>query len=165
MMAVLLNVGLLKTWARISAAAAAANGPQTQSASDSADAQPTIVLAARDPGLVNWLQPPLARAGFAVQVASDREEALALAQQQQMDLLLIERQLPGDVLDLCRLLRSQLRVPIVIIAAQDIQDDIVAALDSGVDDVLTASCSPPEVVARVRGILRRAARSGRAVEH
>ncbi len=118
-----------------------------------------VVLVAHDPALVRWLQPSLANAGFAVRVAGDGRRAAELTREQRPDLLVIERQLPDvDGLALGQLLRAQAHVPIMIVAAHATPDDTVAALDRGADDVLTEQCSPGELIARMRSILRRCAR-------
>jgi DNA-binding response OmpR family regulator len=156
-------MNILKRWAHAGHAAGASE-PRSQPASGGAEMRPLILLVAHDPGLVAWLQGPLTRAGFAVRVAHNRDQALAMARQRRPEVLLIERRLPGDALDLCHDLRVELQVPIVIMAAPNDQDDIIAALDGGADDVLTSSCPPAEAVARVRGIVRRAARPSHVLE-
>lgn len=121
-----------------------------------------ILIVTDDTMLAQWLRTSLLAAGFAVCVAGDGRQAINVVRQQAVDLLLVERQLPdGDGLDLCRLLRFQAQVPIVIIAAHASHDDIVAALDLGADDVLSASCSPRELIAHVHMILRRSGRRRR----
>ena len=136
---------------------------QPRPAPDSGAARPeprTILLATHDSLLAAWIGAYLTQAGFTMLLADNGPQALALAQQLP-DLLLVDQQLPdGGGIDLCRRLRAPARVPTVIIAADTSQMDAAAALDSGADDVLTRLCSPAELAARIRAILRRTARRG-----
>ena len=137
---------------------------QPRPAPDSGAAPPeprTILLATHDSLLAAWIGAYLTQAGFTMLLADNGPQALALARQQLPDLLLVDQHLPdGGGIDLCRRLRAPARVPTVVIAADTSQVDAAAALDSGADDVLGRLCSPAELAARVRAILRRTARRG-----
>jgi two-component system response regulator ResD len=99
----------------------------------------------------------LTAAGFEVRHAPDGRAGLAAAFADAPDLVLLDIMLPGlDGLAVCRELREVSRVPIIMLTARDTDLDKVALLESGADDYITKPFSPPELVARVRAVLRRA---------
>jgi DNA-binding response OmpR family regulator len=98
----------------------------------------------------------LTAAGFAVHQAADGRSGLAAALGSAPDLVILDIMLPGlDGLAVCRALRESSRVPIIMLTARDSDLDKVALLESGADDYITKPFSPPELVARVRAVLRR----------
>jgi DNA-binding response OmpR family regulator len=108
---------------------------------------------------VDLLRPALIDAGFAVLVVGDGKQALAQVERLAPNLIIIERHLPDtDGLVLCQQIHARLDVPVIIIDLSATIDDIVAALDYGADDVLAGVSTPPELIARVRAILRRITR-------
>jgi two-component system, OmpR family, KDP operon response regulator KdpE len=95
--------------------------------------------------------------GYQVEMATDGEEALTTAPVFQPDLVVLDLNLPGlDGLAVCRQLRDQSPVPILVLSVRDDDTDKVAALDLGADDYLTKPFSVEELMARVRALLRRA---------
>jgi two-component system KDP operon response regulator KdpE len=95
--------------------------------------------------------------GYQVEMATDGQEALATAPVFQPDLVVLDLNLPGlDGLAVCRLLRDQSTVPILMLSVRDDDTDKVAGLDLGADDYLTKPFSVEELMARVRALLRRA---------
>jgi two-component system KDP operon response regulator KdpE len=95
--------------------------------------------------------------GYQVEMATDGEEALTSAPVFQPDLVVLDLNLPTlDGLAVCRLLRDQSAVPILVLSVRDDDTDKVAALDLGADDYLTKPFSVEELMARVRALLRRA---------
>jgi two-component system response regulator ResD len=98
----------------------------------------------------------LTAAGFEVRQAADGRAGLAAALADAPDLVLLDIMLPGlDGLAVCRALREASRVPVIMLTARDTDLDKVALLESGADDYITKPFSPPELVARVRAVLRR----------
>jgi two-component system KDP operon response regulator KdpE len=94
---------------------------------------------------------------YQVEMATDGEEALTTAAAFQPDLVVLDLNLPAlDGLAVCRLLRDQSAVPILVLSVRDDDTDKVAALDLGADDYLTKPFSVEELMARVRALLRRA---------
>jgi two-component system, OmpR family, alkaline phosphatase synthesis response regulator PhoP len=94
---------------------------------------------------------------YRVLVAHDGYHALELARRKQPDLVVLDLMLPGlDGLDLCRILRAESNLPIIMVTARSTEDDKLAGLDLGADDYLTKPFSPRELIARVRAVLRRA---------
>jgi DNA-binding response OmpR family regulator len=95
--------------------------------------------------------------GYAVDVAYDGDDALAMAEIEPYDLIILDIMLPGtDGLTVCRRLRSERRnVPVLMLTARDTVDDRVAGLDAGADDYLVKPFAFRELLARVRALLRR----------
>jgi DNA-binding response OmpR family regulator len=92
-----------------------------------------------------------------VLVAYDGEQALALARQREPDLIILDWMLPKiDGLDVCRILRAESNVPIIMLTAKATEEDTLQGLDLGADDYVTKPFSPRELLARVRVVLRRA---------
>jgi two-component system, OmpR family, alkaline phosphatase synthesis response regulator PhoP len=112
--------------------------------------------------LVRVLRGYLERAGFAVEVAFSGPEALRLARQASPDLIILDLMLPGmDGLDVCRALRKDSEVPIIMLTARVEEADRLIGLEMGADDYVTKPFSPREVVARVRAVLRRTRPEGK----
>lgn len=107
--------------------------------------------------LAGVLQRGLAEHGYAVDVAYDGKDGLALAEVEPYDLVILDVMLPLlDGLTVCQRLRTARRnVPILMVTARDAVDDRVAGLDSGADDYLTKPFAFRELLARVRALLRR----------
>ena len=100
----------------------------------------------------------LEKDGYQVLLAYDGQQALELARHRQPDLLVLDLMLPKiDGLDLCRILRAETKVPIILLTARTSEDDKLLGLDLGADDYVTKPFSPRELLARVRAVLRRAA--------
>lgn len=98
----------------------------------------------------------LNRDGYRVLTAFDGEEALRLARESRPDLIVLDLMLPGiDGLDICRILRAESDVPIIMLTAMTTDRDRLTGLDLGADDYITKPFSPRELAARVRAVLRR----------
>jgi two-component system, OmpR family, response regulator MtrA len=100
----------------------------------------------------------LDRAGFHVSTAADGREGLARALAERFDVLVLDVMLPVlDGFEVCRQVRRHSRVPIVMLTARADTMDVVVGLESGADDYVTKPFEMPELVARLRAVLRRAA--------
>ncbi|HEX9897039.1 MAG TPA: response regulator transcription factor [Dehalococcoidales bacterium] len=98
----------------------------------------------------------LNRDGYKVLAAYDGIEALNLARQSHPDLIVLDLMLPGcDGLEICRTLKNESDVPIIMLTARTTEDDKLKGLNLGADDYVTKPFSPRELAARVRAILRR----------
>ena len=98
----------------------------------------------------------LKRDGYKVLAAYDGIEALRLARESRPDLIVLDLMLPGmDGLEVCRKVREESDVPIIMLTARTTENDRLAGLDSGADDYVTKPFSPRELAARVRAVLRR----------
>ena len=101
--------------------------------------------------------------GLDVEVAGDGPSAVALVERVRPDLVVLDVLLPGfDGLEVCRRIQRDRPVPVLMLTARDSELDLVVGLEVGADDYLTKPFSPRELVARVRALLRRAARAAEA---
>ncbi len=117
----------------------------------------TILVVDDEARIVKLVRDYLERAGFHVLDALDGEMALTLARREQPDLIILDLMLPGvDGLDVCRRLRRESGVPIIMLTARVEEADRIVGLELGADDYVTKPFSPRELVARVRATLRRA---------
>lgn len=117
----------------------------------------TKILVAEDDRLASDLiKVYLERERYWVLLAENGRQALELARQKQPDLIVLDLMLPKvDGLDVCRILRAESRVPIIMLTARTTEEDVLLGLDLGADDYITKPFSPRELVARVRAVLRR----------
>jgi two-component system alkaline phosphatase synthesis response regulator PhoP len=106
--------------------------------------------------IVRILRGYLERAGYTVLSAYTGPEAVRMARQESPALMVLDLMLPGmDGWDVCRTLRRESDVPIIMLTARVEETDRVIGLELGADDYVTKPFSPREVVARVRAVLRR----------
>ena len=106
--------------------------------------------------IVRVLRGYLEKAGYSVLTAHSGQEALRIARQEKPDLIILDLMLPDmDGLDVCRTLRRDSGVPIIMLTARVEETDRLIGLELGADDYVTKPFSPREVVARVRAVLRR----------
>jgi DNA-binding response OmpR family regulator len=116
----------------------------------------TILVVDDEARIVKLVRDYLERAGFDVLDARDGEAALTVARIEQPDLIVLDLMLPGvDGLDICRRLRQESGVPIIMLTARVEEADRIVGLELGADDYVTKPFSPRELVARVRATLRR----------
>jgi DNA-binding response OmpR family regulator len=114
-----------------------------------------VLVVDDDPKIVSLIRLYLEQEGYHVLVARDGLAALNAARQQQPDLILLDLLLPQvDGLDVCRLLRAESQVPIIMLTARSTENDKILGLDLGADDYVTKPFSPRELMARVRARLR-----------
>ncbi|MEM7343522.1 MAG: response regulator transcription factor [Chloroflexota bacterium] len=115
-----------------------------------------ILVVDDEPKIVKLAQDYLERGGFRVVVAADGQAALTVARHERPDLVVLDLNLPGmDGLDVCRTLRRESDVPIIMLTARVEETDRLIGLELGADDYITKPFSPRELVARVRAVLRR----------
>ena len=107
----------------------------------------------------------LKNAGYAVRTVATGRDALAEAESQRPDLIILDLMLPDvDGIEVCRRIRQRSDVPILMLTARDEDVDKIIGLEVGADDYLTKPFNPRELVARVKSILRRAAPERRKSE-
>ncbi len=101
----------------------------------------------------------LERDGYKVLVAEDGWAALDVARRDRPDLVILDLMLPGlSGLELCRALRAEMDVAVIMLTARKEESDRVAGLELGADDYVTKPFSPRELAARVKAVLRRSGR-------
>jgi two-component system response regulator RegX3 len=119
--------------------------------------QPTVLVVEDEASFVEALQIGLSREGFRVEVAGDGVEALERFKQVKPDVVLLDVMLPRvSGLDVCRQIRAQSSVPIIMVTAKSGEIDTVVGLEVGADDYVTKPYRIRELVARTRALLRRA---------
>ena len=117
----------------------------------------TILLVDDEDSVQSLLTYPLERDGFRVVSARDGEEALRLFAAEPIDLVVLDIMLPKlDGLEVCKRLRAESSVPIIMLTARDDEFDTVLGLELGADDYITKPFSIREFRSRVRALLRRA---------
>jgi len=118
----------------------------------------TVLLVEDERGLAGLIRSHLEADGHAVEQAFDGIQAIEIARQSSPDLLILDWMLPGlDGLSVCREIRRRQLMPIVMLTARDDEADRVNGLEAGADDYVVKPFSIPELLARVRAMLRRVA--------
>lgn len=119
-------------------------------------ADKTVLVVEDEENLLEALKYNLEREGFAVHVAVDGEAGLELARSLKPDLIVLDLMLPKmDGFEVCRVLRRESDVPILILTARGEEVDRVVGLELGADDYVTKPFSMRELLARVKAMLRR----------
>jgi DNA-binding response OmpR family regulator len=118
---------------------------------------PQLILVVDDePKVVRLARDYLEKNGFRVTTAADGQSALAAARHEKPDLVILDLMLPiMDGREVCRLLRRESDVPVIMLTALSEEIDQVTGLEIGADDYITKPFSPRALVARVRALLRR----------
>jgi len=120
----------------------------------------TILVIEDEESIREVLSYNLQQAGFSVILAGDGEEGLSLARSGKADLVVLDLMLPKvSGLDVCRLLRRESSIPILMLTAKGEEIDRVLGLELGADDYVLKPFSPREIIARVKAILRRSENS------
>lgn len=119
-------------------------------------APPRVLVVEDEESLLFTLAHSLKREGYTVVTASRGDDGLRLAREQKPDLILLDVMLPGiDGIQVCRMLRRDSDVPIIMLTALGGESDRVAGLDTGADDYIPKPFGMRELMARVRALLRR----------
>jgi two-component system, OmpR family, response regulator RegX3 len=116
----------------------------------------SVLVVDDDPGVLDVVSFMLRREGFDVDEESEGKAALAAARDRRYDIVILDVMLPGmSGTDICRELRAESDVPILMLTARDAELDRVLGLELGADDYVTKPFSAVELLSRVRAILRR----------
>ena len=115
-----------------------------------------ILLVDDEPNILAAVRPLLAGNGYEVVTAMSGRAALEAMQREPPDVVVLDLGLPDmDGIEVCRLIREDRPVPIIVLSARESEADKVRALDAGADDYVTKPFGPEELLARVRVALRR----------
>ncbi len=124
-----------------------------------------VLIVEDEESLADSIRYNLEREGFAVDVAEDGRRALERFRENPANLVILDLMLPEiSGLDVCRTIRAESSVPIIMVTAKDAEADRVSGLELGADDYVTKPFSMRELVSRVRANLRRARIAGVSVE-
>ena len=124
-------------------------------------ARPRILFVEDEESISEPFSRALAREGFEPFVARTAADALKLASTVDPELVLLDLMLPdGDGRDVCRELRRQSDMPIIMLTARGTETDRIVGLELGADDYVVKPFSGPELIARIRAVLRRSRRDG-----
>ena len=116
----------------------------------------TVLIIEDDTRIAKWVRVYFERAGFAAEVTHDGESGLALARNLAPDLIILDLMLPRlDGVELCKILRRESDVPIIMLTAREAPTERISGLDSGADDYIVKPFDPDEVIARADAVLRR----------
>jgi two-component system alkaline phosphatase synthesis response regulator PhoP len=116
-----------------------------------------ILVVDDEPSIRKIVEYALKDAGFQVVTAARGDEALDVLSRDSVDLVVLDLMLPGiDGLEVCRRIRAERNVPIIMLSARGEEVDKVLGLELGADDYVTKPFSPRELVSRVKANLRRA---------
>ena len=116
----------------------------------------TVLIVEDDTRIANWVKVYFERAGFYAEVTHDGQSGLALARNMAPDLIILDLMLPRlDGVELCKILRRESDVPIIMLTAREAHAERILGLDSGADDYIVKPFDPDEVIARAEAVLRR----------
>jgi two-component system, OmpR family, alkaline phosphatase synthesis response regulator PhoP len=122
-------------------------------------AHETILIIEDEQDIVELLTYNLEQEGYTIFFSTSGEEALAVVQQKNPDLILLDLMLPGvDGLDVCRHLKrneTTRNIPIIMLTAKSEDSDVITGLEMGADDYIPKPFSPKVLIARIRSVLRR----------
>ena len=125
----------------------------------------TILVVEDEENLLETLRYKLTREGYQVIAARDGEQAIELARSGKPDLILLDLMLPKlDGIEVCRIVRKHMSIPILMLTAKGEEMDKVVGLEVGADDYVTKPFSMRELLARIRALLRRSNLPEKAVE-
>jgi len=116
-----------------------------------------ILVVDDEPKIIKLARDYLEKSGYDVLTSGDGREALSIFRQENPQMVVLDLNLPGmDGLDVCRMIRKESNVPIIMLTARAEETDQLIGLELGADDYITKPFSPRALVARIRAVLRRA---------
>ena len=117
----------------------------------------TVLIIEDDTRIAHWVKVYFERAGYSAEVAHDGRAGLNLARDLAPDLIILDLMLPRlHGVELCKILRRESDVPIIMLTAREATVDRVVGLETGADDYIVKPFDPKEVIARAEAVLRRA---------
>jgi len=120
------------------------------------DSGNSVLIIEDEPRTAKWIKIYLERADFTAEIADNGQEGLLKARSIKPDLILLDLMLPRlNGMELCRILRRESDVPIIMLTARGTKEDRLDGFDGGADDYIVKPFDPDELVVRVRAVLRR----------
>lgn len=116
----------------------------------------TILIVEDEPKIVEFIKSYIENAGYQALVAENGRDALSFFRQSHIDLVLLDLMLPdlsGE--SICKVIRQESNVPIIMITAKSDESSIIAGLNMGADDYITKPFSPRQLIARIQALFRR----------
>ncbi|MGD8621901.1 MAG: response regulator [Anaerolineales bacterium] len=127
---------------------------------------PTILIVDDEPSIIDALRYNLEKLHYHVLISMDGEDALTTARNKNPDLIVLDLMLPGvDGIEVCRELRTESAVPIIMLTARDEEIDRVVGLELGADDYVVKPFSMRELMARIKSVLRRSSSQMSSTDH
>jgi two-component system alkaline phosphatase synthesis response regulator PhoP len=127
---------------------------------------PTILIVDDEPSIIDALRYNLEKLHYHVLISMDGEDALTTARNKNPDLIVLDLMLPGvDGIEVCRELRTESAVPIIMLTARDEEIDRVVGLELGADDYVVKPFSVRELMARIKSVLRRSSSQMSSTDH
>jgi two-component system alkaline phosphatase synthesis response regulator PhoP len=127
---------------------------------------PTILIVDDEPSIIDALRYNLEKLHYHVLISMDGEDALTTARNMNPDLIVLDLMLPGvDGIEVCRELRTESAVPIIMLTARDEEIDRVVGLELGADDYVVKPFSMRELMARIKSVLRRSSSQMSSTDH
>jgi DNA-binding response OmpR family regulator len=121
-----------------------------------------VLVVDDDAELLDLMSYALRREGYSVLGAADGKQAISRWQEAKPDIVLLDGRLPRlNGFEVCRRIRHESKVPVIMLTALDDEDDIVRGLDMGADDYLVKPFSVKQLTARMRAVLRRTSADGK----
>ena len=115
-----------------------------------------ILIVDDDPKITKLMERFLSVYGLAISLAGSGEEMFSILKDQSFDLIILDVMLPGDDgFELCRKLRKEMNIPIIMLTAMSEDAERILGLELGADDYLTKPFNPNELLARIKAVLRR----------
>ncbi len=115
-----------------------------------------VLIVEDESRIAHWVSTYFGREGYEALLAEDGLTGLALALEERVDLIVLDVMLPGkNGVDVCRAIRRESDIPIIMLTAKDKESDKILGLDAGADDYVVKPFSPNELLARARALLRR----------
>ena len=117
---------------------------------------PLILIVEDDTTSAKWVEIYLKRAGYTPIIAYDGLTGLKIARRDKPDLIVLDLMLPGlDGMEICRILRRESDVPIIMLTAKGAKRDKIEGIDGGADDYMVKPFDPDELIVRIKSVLRR----------
>lgn len=126
----------------------------------------TVLIIEDEPKIIEFIQSYIENAGYNVIIATNGSDAIKSFKEETIDLILLDLMLPDiSGKSICKIIRSDSDVPIIMITAKIDEDSIINGLNIGADDYITKPFSPRQLIARIEALFRRTKNKNRITSH